>query len=61
MIGTHEFAYRNWMLMEPNKSSHLTNDKVTVAGVYCAGQKWHNPISYYINPSNRNVASYSME
>ena len=42
IIGTHEFAHRNWMLMEPNKSSHLTNDKVTVAGEYCAGQKWHN-------------------
>ena len=41
--------------MEPNKSSHLTNDKVTIAGEYCAGQKWHNPISYYINSSNRDV------
>ena len=38
--------------MEPNKSSHLPNDKVTVAGVYCAGQKLHNPMSYYINPSS---------
>ena len=38
--------------MEPNKSSHLTNDIVTLAGEYCAGQKWHHPISYYINPSN---------
>ena len=27
--------------MEPNKSSHLTNDKVIVAGEYCAGQTWH--------------------
>ena len=42
MVGTHEFAYTNWMLMEPVESSHLTTDKRTVAGEYCAGQKWHN-------------------
>ena len=29
--------------MVPTKASHLTNDKVTLAGEYCAGQKWHNP------------------
>ena len=29
VIGTHEFAYRNWMLMEPYESSYLTTDKRT--------------------------------
>ena len=57
ILGTHEFAYRNWMLMERNKSGHLTNNNVTVPVKYCAGQKWHNPISYYIKPSNRDAVS----
>ena len=45
------------MLMEPYESSHLTNDKRTAAEEYCAGQKWHNPISYYTNPSKRDGVS----
>ena len=32
IISTHEFAYRNWMLIEPCESSHLTTDKRTLAG-----------------------------
>jgi len=37
MIGTHQFAYTNNMLMELDESTHLTTDKRTVAGEMCAG------------------------
>ena len=33
MIGTHEFEYTNYMLMEPDESTHLTTDNRTIAGV----------------------------
>ena len=54
MISTHEFAYRNWMLMEPDES--MTKEQLVV-GESCAGNKWHNPISYYTNPTKRDVVS----
>ena len=54
MISTHELAYRNWMLMEPDES--MTKEQL-VAGESCAGKKWHNPISYYTNPTKRDVVS----
>ena len=57
ITGTHEFTYRDWTLMEQNKSSHLTNGKVAVAREYFAGQRWHNSISYYVSPSKRDAVS----